>query len=136
MDGCYKLSFKRRLPKFMDKSFMHQSLQMLHCPQCGNLYTNSEVGVLQESDMAVLATITCSKCHHQSIVTLSMGNNINMNLPTDLRPIEIGKFLQSEPLDTNDLLDIYQYLKKTKGNFNEEFKSLEPTKTKVSKKAK
>jgi hypothetical protein len=108
----------------MDKSFMHQSLQMLHCPQCGNLYTNSEVGVLQESDMAVLATITCAKCHYQSVVTLSLGNNMNVSVASDLRPAEASKFVSIDPVGTDDLLDIYQYLRKTKGNFNEEFKSI------------
>ncbi len=108
----------------MDKSFMHQSLQMLHCPQCGNLYTNSEVGVLQESEMTILATITCAKCSYQSVVTLSLGSSAAINLASDLKPTEMGKFLAAEPLSTNDLLDAYQFLKKTKGNFNEEFKTV------------
>lgn len=108
----------------MDRSFMHQSLQMLHCPQCGSLYTNSEVGVLQESEMAILATITCAKCQYQSVVTLSLGGSMTMSLASDLKPSEFGKFLNSDPIDTNDLVDIHQFLKKTKGNFNEEFKSL------------
>jgi hypothetical protein len=106
----------------MDKSFMHQSLQMLHCPQCGQLYANSEVGVLQESEMAILATITCAKCQHQSVVTLSLGG-ASPNLSTDLKQSEATKFLNQDPISTDDLLDVYQYLKKTKGNFNEDFKS-------------
>lgn len=106
----------------MDKSFMHQSLQMLHCPQCGQLYANSEVGVLQESEMAILATITCAKCQHQSVVTLSLGG-ASPALATDLKQAESTKFLNLEPISTDDLLDAYQYLKKTKGNFNEDFKS-------------
>ena len=108
----------------MDKSFMHQSLQMLHCPQCGSLYTNSEVGVLQESDMAILATITCGKCHYQSVVTLSLGSSMAMNLASDLKSSEVNRFINSEPISTNDLLDAYQFFKKTKGNFNEDFKSV------------
>jgi NAD-dependent SIR2 family protein deacetylase len=106
----------------MDKSFMHQSLQMLHCPQCGNIYTNSEVGILQESEMAILATITCAKCQHQSVVTLSLGGSNNAGLISDLKPTEINKFMNADPISTNDLLDAYQFLKKTKGNFNEDFK--------------
>jgi hypothetical protein len=118
----------------MDKSFMHQSLQMLHCPQCGNLYTDSEVGVLQESDMTILATITCGKCHYQSVVTLSLGNSsAPASLPSDLKPAEIGKFLNLEAISSDDLLDIHQFLKKTKGNFNQDFKAV-PTAT--AKKAK
>ncbi len=107
----------------MDKSFMHQSLQMLHCPQCGQLYANSEVGVLQESEMAILATITCAKCQHQSVVTLSLGG-ANPSLPTDLKQSESVKFQPLDSIGTDDLLDAYQYLKKTKGNFNEDFKSV------------
>lgn len=103
---------------------MHQSLQMLHCPQCGNLYTDSEVGVLQESDMAILATITCAKCHYQSVVTLSLGSNsMPASFSSDLKPAEMTKFINLEPLSSDDLLDIHQFLKKTKGNFNQEFKS-------------
>jgi hypothetical protein len=108
----------------MDKSFMHQSLQMLHCPQCGNLYTDSEVGVLQESDTAILATITCGKCQYQSVVTLSLGGaNTPASLPSDLKAPEIGKFLNLEPISPDDLLDVHQYLKKTKGNFNQDLKT-------------
>jgi hypothetical protein len=117
----------------MDKSFMHQSLQMLHCPQCGNLYNNSEVGVLQESDMAVLATITCAKCHYQSVVTLSLGGGMPMNTPSDLKSTEVNRFLQEEPISTDDLLDIHQYLKKTRGNFNEDFKTVVTSSTRKSK---
>jgi len=100
---------------------MHQSLQMLHCSQCGNLYTSSEVGVLQETEMAILATITCAKCQHQSVVTLSLGSTI-AGEATDLKSSEINKFTDSEPINSDDLLDIYQYLKKSKGNFSAEFK--------------
>lgn len=103
---------------------MHQSLQMLHCPQCGSLYTDSEVGVLQESDMAILATITCAKCHYQSVVTLSLGNSsAASSLSSDLKPAEMSKFLNMEPLSSDDLLDIHQFLKKAKGNFNQDFKA-------------
>lgn len=106
---------------------MHQSLQMLHCPQCGNLYTDSEVGVLQESDMAILATITCGKCHYQSVVTLSLGNsNTSAMLASDLKPNEMTKFLNMEAVSTDDLVDIHQWLKKTKGNFNQDFKAVTP----------
>jgi hypothetical protein len=118
----------------MDKSFMHQSLQMLHCPQCGSMYTNSEVGVLQESDMAVLATITCAKCHYQSVVTLSLGSTMAMNIPSDLKPNEVGRFLSAEPIGSDDLLDMYQYLKKTRGNFSEDFKALSLATTKKTRK--
>ena len=109
---------------------MHQSLQMLHCPQCGHLYTDSEVGVLQESDMAILATITCGKCQYQSVVTLSLGGaNTPSSLPSDLRAPEIGKFLNLEPITTDELLDVHQYLKKTKGNFNQDLKASSSTTT-------
>ena len=101
---------------------MHQSLQMLHCPQCGQLYANSEVGVLQESESTILATITCAKCEHQSMVTLSLGGSAQLGMTSDLRPAETSKFIQQDPLDSDDLLDAYQWLKKTKGNFNEDFK--------------
>ena len=106
----------------MDKSFMHQSLQMLHCPQCGNLYASSDVGILQESENAILATITCAKCQHQSVVTLSLGGAAAAGMSTDLRPSEINRVIDREPLNTDDLLDVHQYLKKTKGNFNADFK--------------
>jgi hypothetical protein len=116
----------------MDKSFMHQSLQMLHCPQCGSLYTGSEVGVLQESDMAILATITCAKCHYQSVVTLSLGSGSAPGNPSDLKTAEVGQFLNLDPINSDDLLDVHQYLKKTKGNFHDDFKVVAP----VSKKSK
>lgn len=103
---------------------MHHSLQMLHCPQCGNLYTDSEVGVLQESDMAILATITCAKCHYQSVVTLSLNNGgIGSAVSSDLRSSEMAKFMGLDPISSDDLLDIHQYLKKAKGNFNQDFKT-------------
>ena len=112
----------------MDKSFMHHSLQMLHCPQCGSLYTSSEVGVLQETEMAILATITCAKCQHQSVVTISLGG-VTTGESTDLKPAEVNKFIDSEPIDSDDLLDIHQYLKKSKGNFSAEFKDFHRTPT-------
>lgn len=102
---------------------MHQSLQMLHCPQCGNLYASSDVGILQESENAILATITCAKCQHQSVVTLSLGGATATGMSTDLRPSEINTIIDREPLNTDDLIDIHQYLKKTKGNFNADFKA-------------
>jgi hypothetical protein len=118
----------------MDKSFMHQSLQMLHCPQCGNLYTNSEVGVLQESDMAILATITCAKCQYQSVVTLSLGSSTVPTNPSDLKSSEISKFLNLPLISSDELLDVHQFLKKSKGNFNEDFKVITPASAKKSKK--
>ncbi len=111
----------------MDKSFMHQSLHALHCPQCGSLYTNSEIGVLQESDANILATVTCAKCQHQSVVTLSLGAGQAVSLMSDLKPVELNKFIESDPLDTDDLIDIHAYLKKTKGNFAEDFRAIKTT---------
>lgn len=117
-----------------NKSFMHQSLQALHCPQCGSLYTNSEIGVLQESEANILATITCAKCQHQSVVTLSLGAGQAVGFVSDLKPAEISKFIELDSIDSDELIDIHSYLKKTKGNFAEDFRYLKtPARTKVLK---
>lgn len=84
--------------------------------------------------MAILATITCAKCHYQSVVTLSLGSpQSSTNLASDLKPAEVGRFLDLEPISSDDLLDVHQYLKKAKGNFHDDFKVLTAkTKTKKS----
>lgn len=96
---------------------MHQSLQALHCPQCGNTYDNGDIGVLRETDNNILATITCSKCQHQSVVTMALGQMQSAGLSSDLKAPELTRLLDQDPITTDDLLDIHTYLKKTKGDF-------------------
>jgi hypothetical protein len=55
---------------------------------------------------------------------------------SDLKSAETNKFVNLDPISSDDLLDVHQYLKKTKGNFNDDFKTALASPSKVKKSSK
>lgn len=84
-----------------------------HCPVCH--YNNSvvEAKVLEESHSAHLVYIKCKRCQSAVLALFSM-NSMGMSsigVITDFDSFEIGKFKNTLPVNSDDILAVHKYLR-------------------------
>lgn len=83
-----------------------------HCPVCH--YGNSavEAKVLEESSHAHLIYIKCKRCHSAVLALFSSSNTgvSSVGVITDFDSYEVAKFKDLSPVNSDDVLLIYEHL--------------------------
>jgi len=85
-----------------------------NCPVCKSVYYPSEINVLDETENAHLLHLECRKCKSRLLVLLIAGpKGINsIGLLTDLDGGEALKFLKSDAIDADEVLEAKYFLKR------------------------
>lgn len=85
------------------------------CDKCGTAYSIDDLEIIQETPISSIIHFSCKNCKASHIATFfkPMGISNRMPVNTDLKIDEIGKFAQQEETSTNEILDLYLYLKDT-----------------------
>lgn len=83
------------------------------CDKCGNQYSNSNIEIIQDSNISSIIHFSCSKCKSNHIATFlkPMGVSSRMQINSDLDIKEISKFASRSETSLEDILEIYIYLK-------------------------
>lgn len=86
------------------------------CDKCGSPYSPSDLVILQDSGSISIIHFSCSNCKSKHIATFikQMGVSSRMAINTDLSEKEIAKFASLENTSTDEILEIYSYLKKNR----------------------
>lgn len=98
-------------------------LKTYHCNGCGNKLTGAKVTVLGQTEYQVLAHVSCPHCGAEHMINATAQEKAAMTFRSDLLPAEIEKFHKAEPISSNDLLDLHQFLKSFNGDFKNFFAS-------------
>jgi len=84
------------------------SLKMIsNCPVCNAVYNPSEINIVDERENAHLLHLQCRKCKNNFLVLIVAGpRGINsVGLLTDLQSEETIKFLDSESISADEVLE-------------------------------
>ncbi|MGI6423311.1 MAG: hypothetical protein ACOX0X_01645 [Candidatus Dojkabacteria bacterium] len=83
------------------------------CDKCGTPYTESNLEIIQDSNISSIIHFSCSNCKSNHIATFikPMGVSNRMPINTDLDVEEIGAFASKNETSLEEILDIYIYLK-------------------------
>ncbi|HPQ79067.1 MAG TPA: hypothetical protein PLG47_01280 [Candidatus Dojkabacteria bacterium] len=84
------------------------------CDKCGTPYTVDDINIVQNTGMSTIIHFSCHNCKSKHIATLvsSLGVTQRVPLNTDLDETEISRFLSKKSFTTQDILDVYEELKK------------------------
>lgn len=83
------------------------------CDKCGIAYSINDLEIIQETPVSSIIHFSCKNCKASHIATFLKPMGISNRVPinTDLNIDEIGKFSRREEISTEEILDIYLYLK-------------------------
>lgn len=83
------------------------------CDKCGTAYLIDDLEIIQETPISSIIHFSCKNCKASHIATFLKPMGISNRTPinTDLSTDEIGKFSQQEETSTDEILDLYLYLK-------------------------
>lgn len=83
------------------------------CDKCGNPYSIEDLEIIQETPISSIIHFGCSNCKASHIATfvkpIGVSNRVPVN--TDLKVEEIKKFASRDETSTEEILDLYLYLK-------------------------
>jgi hypothetical protein len=84
------------------------------CDKCGSPYSVNDLEIIQDTNISSIIHFSCNNCKSGHIATylkpLGMSNSTPIN--TDLSVEEVSKFARRDETSTDDVLEIYTYLKK------------------------
>ena len=86
------------------------------CDKCGTAYSIDDLEIISETPISSIIHFSCKNCKASHIATFlkPMGISNRMPVNTDLSIEEIKKFANREEISTDEILDIYLYLKESK----------------------
>ncbi len=86
------------------------------CDKCGTPYTVDDINIVQNTGMSTIIHFSCHNCKSKHIATLVSPLGVTQRVPlnTDLEESEISRFLPQKGFSTQDVLDVYEELKKQK----------------------
>lgn len=82
------------------------------CRLCGGKYTDQQITLIDHSDTATVAHITCAACQHSTLVFLGKTNHgIGfLGLSTDLSGEDAARFKKSKPVSEEVVLKAHHLL--------------------------
>ncbi|MDD5126665.1 MAG: hypothetical protein PHR43_00970 [Dehalococcoidales bacterium] len=107
----------------MEERVLRKLICSIKCSSCGQPYEAQNVEVLGCSDEMWFVQALCSSCHTQSLVVAMVRKERQSAPLTDLNKSEMGKFMVSGAVSSDDLLQMHEYLKAFDGDFTGLFES-------------
>ena len=108
MDSTDTLTLQR-------KQFFIESVARF-CDKCGTPYTVDDLNIVQNTGASTIIHFSCHNCKSKHIATLVSPLGVTQRVPvnTDLEESEMQKFLSQNSFSSQDVLDVYEELKKEK----------------------
>ena len=95
---------------------LEQSLGSKWSCICRSAYDLSALEIISETETTLVAHYTCPSCQRQQVIAAAIGGAVATTIQTDLMPHEAKKFLTSNNITCDDVLEIKQGIKKSNGN--------------------
>jgi len=89
---------------------VHSALALMKvCPSCSAKYANTSVNVISSGDRGSLVSMRCENCKLSILILITAMpfGLIGTGLPTDCTPEETARYLQTEDVTTDDVLEVH-----------------------------
>jgi len=97
--------------------FIKKLISRIHCSVCRARYKAEDIRILAHQDNSWLLSVQCSKCGTQGIIfAVVKEEEIRFD---ELTPEEVRKFKRMPPITADEVLDMYQFLRDFRGDFQE-----------------
>lgn len=98
--------------------------QVLRCPVCGERYNLDQTKIIESKDgklsvSNLLVHTDCTKCKSSVVFSIAIdGPEIfSVGMVTDLTSNDTNKFKNYQPITSNDVLAMHQFLNEFNGDF-------------------
>lgn len=90
---------------------------LVHCPVCNKEYRPAKMLLLDQEDKRTTLHLTCEACGASTLVyvSLSQMGAVSMGVLTDLDQSEARELFKQDPVTSDQVLEIHEYLKHTSG---------------------
>ncbi len=91
----------------------------VNCPQCDNSYSNDDINVISAVGEKCMIVAQCDYCKTSILITANLSPNspeaaTTTSINTTVQPMDTKEIVSSD-----DVMDVHQFLKDFKGNFDE-----------------
>lgn len=85
------------------------------CPLCQREYGKFNLTILDQTKEKTRLHLKCDYCESASLVFVVANQNgiLSLGMVTDVTKEEARRALNSEPISSDDVMDVYAHLKKT-----------------------
>lgn len=94
-----------------DKDLLKSIQELSKCPSCVLPYETDDINMLGQLENYLLVHFTCNRCF-MSLLTVFPAKQFKINKKLELSPVEVKKFQGLDAITTDEIIDMYQYLKK------------------------
>lgn len=84
-----------------------------NCPFCGGEYGKEDIKLITRKDDTFSLYLNCKNCKSSMVMLLIMGpmGIASISIPTDITEKDLDMMSHIEPVDGDDVLEMYKFLK-------------------------
>ena len=101
----------------MDEGLVKKLLSNIKCSICGRHYEPAHIKVLKHREDLWFLSVFCPACKSQGLVAAVIREDRAPEIVTELTDDEISKFAASPSLESDDVLEMHEFLKDFGGDF-------------------
>lgn len=101
----------------MNERLIKKLVSTVKCNICGEHYEINNIDIIGHKDGTWFLNIFCPTCDRKSFVAAIIKKENAQELVTDLTKEELKAYVQDNFINSNDLLDLHNFLKHFDGDF-------------------
>jgi len=101
----------------MREAFLKRLFSKVSCGICGQKYDVSNIKILDQEDGLWVLSVYCSSCGTQGLIAAVVHEGNITDVITDLTEAEYERFIGSEAVGVDDVLEMHNFLKGFDGDF-------------------
>ena len=101
----------------MNEHFIKQLLSSIRCSVCGDRYQAKDLKILGHQDDTWFVNACCPACYKRAFVVAIIKRDKPPQIIKELSEIETAKFAQASAINSDDILDLHDFLKDFDGDF-------------------
>ena len=101
----------------MNERLIKQLLSTVRCSECGDHYQADNLKILGHQDDTWFVNACCPACYKRVFVVAIIKKDKPLQIVKELSETEIAKFSQAGAVNSDDLLDLHDFLKTFDGDF-------------------
>lgn len=102
----------------MDERLIKRLIATIKCGTCGQNYQEDQVEIVEHEDDVWFLNVYCSCCQVKSLVAAVIKREKDLEDVNDLTGAEVARFQHIDAVNSNDMLDMRDFLKSFNGDFS------------------
>lgn len=102
----------------MDDKFIKKLLSNMKCGACGQRYETANINILGHREDLWFLSIYCPSCKSHGFVAAVIKEGKLPEIITELTEAERAKFSATPPIDSDDVLDMHNFLEEFGGDLS------------------